>query len=279
MDPRHRAGDDEREGEGQRAQTTVSSALAPWLRRALRLRAQSRLSGRPPWPTSAPRSSTPSHARCAPGWRRTIRPSCSDPKAKTDPEAIWGGRALRRLRRPADRLDAAHGRRRAGPRRPGPRNTAAAASRRPRPGCWSSELARRQVPRAAGLASASGCWARCCWSTPTRRRSSEHLPEDRGGEIRWCQGYSEPGAGLRPRRPADQCEDKGDHWLINGQKVWTSYADKADWCFCLVRTDTSKKHEGISFVLIDMATPGRGDAADPADLAARARSARPSSPT
>jgi alkylation response protein AidB-like acyl-CoA dehydrogenase len=53
-----------------------------------------------------------------------------------------------------------------------------------------------------------------------------------------------------------RCEDKGDHWLINGSKVWTSYADKADWCFCLVRTDASKKHEGISFVLIDMATPG-----------------------
>ena len=58
-------------------------------------------------------------------------------------------------------------------------------------------------------------------------------------------------AGLQTR-----CEDKGDHWLINGQKVWTSYADKADWCFCLVRTDTTKKHEGVSFVLIDMRTPG-----------------------
>jgi len=53
-----------------------------------------------------------------------------------------------------------------------------------------------------------------------------------------------------------KCEDKGDHWLINGQKIWTSYANFADWCFCLVRTDTSVKHEGISFVLIDMTTPG-----------------------
>jgi alkylation response protein AidB-like acyl-CoA dehydrogenase len=53
-----------------------------------------------------------------------------------------------------------------------------------------------------------------------------------------------------------KCEDKGDHWLINGQKIWTSYANHADWCFCLVRTDTSVKHEGISFVLIDMTTPG-----------------------
>jgi alkylation response protein AidB-like acyl-CoA dehydrogenase len=53
-----------------------------------------------------------------------------------------------------------------------------------------------------------------------------------------------------------KCEDKGDHYLINGQKVWTSYADQADWIFCLVRTDTSKKHEGISFVLFDMTSPG-----------------------
>jgi alkylation response protein AidB-like acyl-CoA dehydrogenase len=54
-----------------------------------------------------------------------------------------------------------------------------------------------------------------------------------------------------------KCEDKGDHWLINGQKIWTSYANRADWCFCLVRTDpNAEKHQGISFVLIDMAAPG-----------------------
>ena len=84
----------------------------------------------------------------------------------------------------------------------------------------------------------------------------EHLPKITGGEIRWCQGYSEPGAGSDLASLQTRCEDKGDHWLINGQKIWTSYANKADWCFCLVRTDTSRKHEGISFVLIDMATQG-----------------------
>jgi alkylation response protein AidB-like acyl-CoA dehydrogenase len=84
----------------------------------------------------------------------------------------------------------------------------------------------------------------------------EHMPKITRGEIRWCQGYSEPGAGSDLASLATRCEDKGDHWLINGQKVWTSYADKADWCFCLVRTDASKKHEGISFVLIDMRSPG-----------------------
>jgi alkylation response protein AidB-like acyl-CoA dehydrogenase len=87
-------------------------------------------------------------------------------------------------------------------------------------------------------------------------QKQEHLPKITRGEIRWCQGYSEPGAGSDLAGLQTKCEDKGDHWLINGQKVWTSYADKADWCFCLVRTDTSVKHEGISFVLIDMASPG-----------------------
>ena len=84
----------------------------------------------------------------------------------------------------------------------------------------------------------------------------EHLPKIIKGEIRWCQGYSEPGAGSDLASLQTRCEDKGDHWLINGQKIWTSYADKADWCFCLVRTDTSKKHEGVSFVLIDMRSAG-----------------------
>ncbi|MGD9816954.1 MAG: acyl-CoA dehydrogenase family protein [Hyphomonadaceae bacterium] len=84
----------------------------------------------------------------------------------------------------------------------------------------------------------------------------EHLPKIVRGEIRWCQGYSEPGAGSDLAGLQTKCEDKGDHWLINGQKVWTSYANYADWCFCLVRTDTSVKHEGISFVLIDMTTKG-----------------------
>ena len=88
-------------------------------------------------------------------------------------------------------------------------------------------------------------------------QKQEHLPPIVRGEIRWCQGYSEPSAGSDLAALATKCEDKGDHFLVNGQKVWTSYADKADWIFCLVRTDPkAKKHEGISFVLFDMATPG-----------------------
>ncbi len=82
------------------------------------------------------------------------------------------------------------------------------------------------------------------------------LPEIVHGKIRWCQGYSEPGAGSDLASLQTKCEDKGDHWLINGSKIWTSYANYADWIFCLVRTDFTKKHEGISFVLFDMTTPG-----------------------
>ncbi|KCZ45281.1 MULTISPECIES: acyl-CoA dehydrogenase family protein [unclassified Hyphomonas] len=82
------------------------------------------------------------------------------------------------------------------------------------------------------------------------------IPDIIHGRTRWCQGYSEPGAGSDLADLQTRCEDKGDHYLINGQKVWTSYADKADWIFCLVRTDTSVKHEGISFILFDMESPG-----------------------
>src|SRR5258708_11915794 len=87
-------------------------------------------------------------------------------------------------------------------------------------------------------------------------QKKEHLRKIVRGEIRWCQGYSEPGAGSDLAGLRTQAIDKGDRWLVNGQKIWTSYADQADWIFCLVRTDNSKKHEGISFLLFDMTTPG-----------------------
>jgi alkylation response protein AidB-like acyl-CoA dehydrogenase len=90
----------------------------------------------------------------------------------------------------------------------------------------------------------------------TEEQKVLYLNQIARGEIRWCQGYSEPNSGSDLASLATKCEDKGDHFLLNGQKIWTSYADKCDWIFCLVRTDTSSKHEGISFLLFDMKTPG-----------------------
>ncbi|HBO13752.1 MAG TPA: acyl-CoA dehydrogenase [Halieaceae bacterium] len=91
----------------------------------------------------------------------------------------------------------------------------------------------------------------------TEGQKQRFLNEIARGEIRWCQGYSEPGSGSDLVSLQTFGEDKGDHWVVNGQKIWTSYADKADWIFCLVRTDNSgPKHDGISFVLFDMDQPG-----------------------
>ena len=83
-----------------------------------------------------------------------------------------------------------------------------------------------------------------------------HLPPIARGELRWCQGYSEPGAGSDLASLSTKAEDKGDHFLVNGQKIWTSGAHLSDWCFCLVRTDPTRKHDGISFLLIDMHSEG-----------------------
>ncbi|WP_420393666.1 acyl-CoA dehydrogenase family protein [Acuticoccus sp.] len=85
----------------------------------------------------------------------------------------------------------------------------------------------------------------------------KHLPAIVRGEVRWCQGYSEPNAGSDLANVQTRAEDRGDHWLVNGSKIWTSYADQADAIFALVRTDReAPKHRGISFLLIDMASDG-----------------------
>lgn len=84
-----------------------------------------------------------------------------------------------------------------------------------------------------------------------------HLPKIASGELAWCQGYSEPGAGSDLASLSTRAEDKGDYYLVNGSKIWTSGAQHADWIFCLVRTDfDAPKHDGISFLLFSMDDPG-----------------------
>ena len=90
----------------------------------------------------------------------------------------------------------------------------------------------------------------------TEEQKQRHIPPIVRGELRWCQGYSEPGSGSDLASLQTKAQDMGDHFLVNGSKIWTSGAQYADWCFCLTRTDPSKKHEGISFLLIDMKSPG-----------------------
>ncbi|RDC60667.1 Medium-chain acyl-CoA dehydrogenase [Alteripontixanthobacter maritimus] len=90
----------------------------------------------------------------------------------------------------------------------------------------------------------------------TEEQKVHYLGQIARGEIRWCQGYSEPGSGSDLVSLQTFGEDAGDHWVVNGQKVWTSYADQADWIFCLVRTDKSDKYQGITFMLFDMESDG-----------------------
>ncbi len=91
----------------------------------------------------------------------------------------------------------------------------------------------------------------------TEEQRQTHIRKIVSGEIRWCQGYSEPGSGSDLASLSTRAVLQGEKFLVNGHKIWTSNAHLSDWIFCLVRTDpTAKKHEGISFLLIDMADPG-----------------------
>jgi alkylation response protein AidB-like acyl-CoA dehydrogenase len=92
----------------------------------------------------------------------------------------------------------------------------------------------------------------------TDAQKKRFLPRMYDGEDFWCQGYSEPGSGSDLASLKTKAERQGDHYIVNGQKIWTTLGHYADWIFCLVRTDStlSKRQEGISFLLIDMKTPG-----------------------
>jgi len=88
-------------------------------------------------------------------------------------------------------------------------------------------------------------------------QKATHLPRIVRGEVRWAQGYSEPGAGSDLASLSTRALDAGDHFVVSGTKIWTTRADVADWIFCLVRTDAdAPKREGISFLLIDMHSQG-----------------------
>ncbi len=189
------------------------------------------------------------------GWLETAYPAeLRAATPRTDPEAIWGGRAFLGsqdphavwIRRAAERGLTA-------PAWPAKFGGGGLSPEQVR--VFDQEMERGGYRRP--LAS-FGLWmlGPVLMEYGSDAQQREHLPKITRGEIRWCQGYSEPGAGSDLAGLATRCEDGGDHWLINGSKIWTSYADRADWCFCLVRTDAARKHGGISFVLIDMATPG-----------------------
>ena len=189
------------------------------------------------------------------GWLKANYPAeLRDPNVRSDPEAMWGGRAFAGSDDPQivwmRRMAAKGWTAPTWPTEYGGGGLSAAEAR----------VLEREIAKGGyrtPLAS-FGIWmlGPVLLEYANEAQKKEYLPKIVGGEIRWCQGYSEPGAGSDLASLQTRCEDKGDHWLINGQKIWTSYANKADWCFCLVRTDTTKKHEGISFVLIDMSTPG-----------------------
>ena len=91
----------------------------------------------------------------------------------------------------------------------------------------------------------------------TEEQKARHLPPIRNADLWWCQGYSEPGAGSDLAGLQMKAERDGDHYVLNGSKIWTTLAQHADWIFCLVRTSQERKpQEGISFLLVDMRTPG-----------------------
>jgi len=113
----------------------------------------------------------------------------------------------------------------------------------------------------AGAPSTSNMGLKMCapvvmaFGTPEQK--AQHLPKILSTDVWWCQGYSEPGSGSDLASLSLKAERDGDHYVLNGSKIWTTYAQWADWMFCLVRTSSDGiRQQGISFLLLDMTTPG-----------------------
>ena len=120
---------------------------------------------------------------------------------------------------------------------------------------WDKETAYAECPQLSAFGSRMLAPVLYTWGT--QEQKERFLPLIREERMIWCQGYSEPGAGSDLAALSTKAERDGDHYVVNGTKIWTSGAHVADWMFCLVRTDSSgKKQEGISFLLIEMKSEG-----------------------
>ncbi len=185
-------------------------------------------------------------ANCPPEMRKPVRSEADVVLGRSRPAA------QRRLEQPVARP---HGGARLD------RARLAARVRRRRPDARRDQGAARgdgqaRLPQPAQLVRHLHARAPRCSSTAPRRRSRTTCPRSRAAKSAGARAIRSPTP--VPTSPASQtsAEDAGDHFVVNGQKVWTSYADKADWIFCLVRTDKTVKQGGISFLLFDMASPG-----------------------
>jgi alkylation response protein AidB-like acyl-CoA dehydrogenase len=121
---------------------------------------------------------------------------------------------------------------------------------------WDRETAGANCPEMSAFGTKMLAPVLYTWGSQAQQ--AEHLPAIREARVTWCQGYSEPGAGSDLASLSTRAVRAGDQYIVNGAKTWTSGAHAADWMFCLVRTNPAapKKQEGISFLLIDMRSPG-----------------------